>query len=276
MVDAFTITSNFALGLLSSFSPCLFPLLPTYVTVSAKTTNSQKEGLISSLMVILGILVVFSLFGLLSGLIGSFLFENYNIFGLIQGLLILISGLVLLISPSFLYNIHLPARLENYIYRDTQKNKYYISFILGLAYTIIAAPCAAGYFILVWSSILQQQFTSKIIILLAFALGAGIPFILISVFIGNIKSSTVNIIHKTTVLTSKFLGLILIGASFFLLNDVLVNILILISIVIITLGLIIFNLEKLLHVDDTKIQYIKISSGLIILIGILIMILNII
>ena len=84
---------NFLFGLLSAFSPCLFPLLPTYVATTLRSDNSRLKIFISSLFLILGLLTVFLLIGTISNLIGTFLLNNYVLFARIQGALLILAGI---------------------------------------------------------------------------------------------------------------------------------------------------------------------------------------
>ena len=213
---------NIILGLLSAFSPCLFPLLPTYVAMILRTQESRKTVVFSSLFLISGLIVVFLFIGAISNLIGAFLISNYSLFAKIQGGLLILAGGLMIKTPAFIYRITLPDKVENWLYdEDRGKNRPYVfSFILGLLFTIIAAPCASGFFLYVWSTLIGQSFPSQFLLVLAFSLGVGTPFLLISVFLPDISGETVGKMHATTNYISKILGVILIGVGIFLILEV--------------------------------------------------------
>ncbi|MCY3412586.1 MAG: cytochrome c biogenesis protein CcdA [Candidatus Heimdallarchaeota archaeon] len=222
MVSTELLVLNVTLGLLSSFSPCLFPLLPSYLANQLRMKQSKIESVFSSLALIAGIIVVFFSIGFLSTYIGEFLINNRNTLARIQALIILIAALILLISPQFMYNIKLPEKLENFIYSDEgQKNSLMFSFILGLVYTIIAAPCAGALFISVWAGMIGQTIFTQFLLVLAFAFGAGIPFLAMSLFVEEIKGETIGKIHATSSWVSRILGIIFLITAVWLFYDTL-------------------------------------------------------
>ncbi len=215
------IIANLTLGLLSSFSPCLFPLLPSYLATQVKMKQSKMISILSSLALVAGIVIVFFGIGLLSNLIGDFLILNYAFFARFQAVLLIIAGLILIASPSFMYNIKLPEWIENYIYsEDNQKNSIVFSFLLGLVYTIIAAPCAGGFFIAVWVNLLGQTAMNQLVLVLFFAIGAGLPFLMIGLFADEIRGETIGKIHAASSRISKILGSIFILVGIYIFYDV--------------------------------------------------------
>lgn len=207
-------------GLLSSFSPCLFPLLPSYVATAVRAKQSKKQAFISSLFLIMGILIVFFSIGLLSKFIGDFLFQNQSLFSRIQGSLLVIAGLIMIKPPSFIYNIRLPDKLQQAIYNEeSAKNMYIFSFGLGLVYTIIAAPCAAGYFLAVWILLAKFVLVEQLFLVAAFSLGAGLPFIIMSLYLPQISGGTIGKIHSASSKVTLVLGLIFIAIGVWLIID---------------------------------------------------------
>ncbi|MHA2504208.1 MAG: cytochrome c biogenesis CcdA family protein, partial [Candidatus Kariarchaeaceae archaeon] len=182
MAVAELLVINLILGLLSAFSPCLFPLLPSYVAMILQTKQSRRTVIFSSFFLILGLMVVFLFIGAISNSIGSFLISNYSLFAKIQGAILILAGLFMIRTPSFIYKITLPDRVENWLYDENRgaSRPYLFSFMLGLLFTIIAAPCASGFFLFVWFTLAGQTFTSQVALVLAFAVGVGLPFLLIA------------------------------------------------------------------------------------------------
>ncbi len=200
------------LGLLSSLSPCLFPLLPSYVASMVRLKLSRKKTLLSSLLLILGIMIVFLIIGMLSNFIGDFLIRNLPLFTKIQAIIIIIAGLIMIKTPKIFYKIHLPEKIERMLYDESNdKNLYIFSFSLGLIYTIIAAPCAAGFFLGFWGLLINEVFINQLLLVLVFSFGAGIPFIVLGLILPDIQPSTVGKIHKSTRGLSITLGIIFIA-----------------------------------------------------------------
>ena len=85
----------FAAGLVSFFSPCVLPLLPSYLgLVSANTKNKVVLG---SILFVLGFSVVFVFLGAGFGSLGSLVYGDLKVWiQRISGLLIIALGFVLL------------------------------------------------------------------------------------------------------------------------------------------------------------------------------------
>lgn len=218
LISSLTLFLSF--GLLSSFSPCLFPLLPSYVATAVRAKQSKKQAFISSLFLILGILIVFFLIGMFSKFIGDFLLQNLPLFSRIQGGLLIIAGLIMLKPPGFIYNIRLPDKIQQAIYNEeSAKNMYIFSFGLGLVYTIIAAPCAAGYFLVVWFMLAKFLLLEQLILVAAFSLGAGLPFIIMSLYLPQLSGGTIGKIHSASSKITLVLGLIFVAIGIWLIID---------------------------------------------------------
>lgn len=199
-------------GLLSALSPCLFPLFPNYVAVSMKRKSNLLSSVGSALLLTAGILTVLLLFAwFASYTLTSFLIRNYLYFAVFQASILIISGIILVKTPSIIYNIKLPQKIENWIFsEDDSKNFFVISYVLGLIFTIIAAPCASGYFLSVLAMSISRVFIEQLIVLLSYSLGAGLPFLVFSVFNVTVSGETIGKIHWLNNRLSLLLGSILI------------------------------------------------------------------
>jgi len=94
--------SVFLAGVLSFFSPCIFPLLPVYAGVLLDDQESAKSfslfgrkvawsGLIRTLCFIAGISLIFFILGFGAGYFGNILYANW--FRYTMGTIIIILGL---------------------------------------------------------------------------------------------------------------------------------------------------------------------------------------
>ncbi len=177
------LTFNFLLGILSSFSPCLFPLLPTFMAAQVRKEKppSLLESIGTTITLMAGLMTVLLLLAFFStATLRIFFINNFVLFQRIQAILLIILGILLVSNISFGVAIELPQKLEEFIYSDDPKNAYAFAFALGISYTIIAAPCALGYFLALWTTILQMNPIEQLINILVFAAGAGLPFLIVS------------------------------------------------------------------------------------------------
>lgn len=202
-MDNVTITFAFVAGLLSFLSPCVFPLLPAYVTnltgstfEANKLVVSRRVLIIRSLAFIIGFSLVFIAMGTTASAIGQVLSTYRDIFIKISGILVIIFGMQMagMIKLKFLY-------YEKKVKVAVEKKNAYRSFLLGLSFGLGWTPCVS----LALSSILLLASSSNTIftgmfLLTIYSLGFGIPFLIISLLV----TYSMNISKRI----NKYLGLL--------------------------------------------------------------------
>ena len=171
-------------GLLSFFSPCILPLIPTYLSyligdyAKAKQNKRNLSLVIRSLSFIAGFTVIFILLGLSATFLGKFLIRNQRLLMQIGGILIIIFGL------------HLTGIFEiSYFYREKKFNLpdslrgNLKAFIMGVILAVGWTPCIGP----ILSSILIAASTRANIVeggvlLFFYALGLAVPFFITALF----------------------------------------------------------------------------------------------
>lgn len=186
-MENITIFFAISAGLLSFFSPCVFPLIPAYVahltdgTVSSGMVQTNRRVLLlRSISFILGFSVVFVLLGASASFIGQMFLDNKKLIQMLGGLLIIIFGLQML----GLLKLKFLMFEKKFTYDKPSKASSVRSFILGLAFGSGWTPCvglALSSILLLASS--TETVYSGILLLWVYSLGLGIPFLLISVII---------------------------------------------------------------------------------------------
>lgn len=171
----------FGAGLLSFLSPCVLPLIPSYLSLlmgDYAEESGKKNIIIPALIFILGFTSIFIFLGLSASYLGQFLLKNLNILKKISGAAIILLGLHLsgIIKFKFLYQ-EKKMEIKN-------SNKYLRPLIMGLALALAWTPCIGP----ILSSILIYAGTSQTTlqggILLAFySLGFALPFMLTAIFL---------------------------------------------------------------------------------------------
>lgn len=169
----------FAGGILISFTPCVYPLIPISAGyIGVNSAGSRLRGFILSLFYVTGVAVTYSLLGILASLTGT-LFGSISTSPqayLFVGVVIIIFGL----SMSDLFTIRLPNIVKLPVLK---KGSYLSTFLLGLSSGLIATPCLTP----VLGSILFYLTTKKNILygatlLFSFAYGMGLLLVLIGTF----------------------------------------------------------------------------------------------
>jgi cytochrome c-type biogenesis protein len=165
-------------GLLVSFSPCVYPLVPvTLGFIGVKAGSSRLRGLILSLIYVLGLAITYSILGLVASLSGRLFgkISSHPISFLIIGNACIISGL----SFFDIININFPGvRLKHKI-----RGGIFSTFLLGFASGLIAGPCTAPVLgtILIYAATKQNIFYAASL-LFVFAYGMGFLLILVGTF----------------------------------------------------------------------------------------------
>jgi len=166
-------------GLLASFTPCVYPLIPIstgYIVGNAQ--NSKIKGFLLSLFYVTGIAITYSSLGILAVLTGR-IFGEFSVnplVNLISGILILIFGLSMFDLFHFNFTLNLKAPIH-------RKRSYFLALFLGLVSGLMISPCLTP----ILGAILTYLSTTKNILyggflLLSFSYGMGLIFILIGTF----------------------------------------------------------------------------------------------
>ena len=182
-----TIFGAFIAGLLSFLSPCVLPLIPSYITyitglsfadlqAEHPSHKVRQQTIIHSLLFITGFTVVFVLLGASATFVGGFLQEHMESIRKVGGVLIIIFG----IHVSGLVPIHLLLGEKRFTLHRKPAG-YLGSFLVGLAFAAGWTPCIGP----ILATILMVAATEEtvvhgIVLLFVYSRGLAIPFFLSS------------------------------------------------------------------------------------------------
>jgi len=180
------IVGAFLGGLISFLAPCVLPIIPGFLAylAGASTTDTgskRREIFINSVFFVLGFSIVFALLGvLLNTLLENIAYDVQLWLSRIGGIMIIFFGLYLigLIKIPFLekeYKLGVNTKF---------KSRYATSFFFGLAFAAGWTPCV-GPALGVILGLAATQPGSAFILLLTYALGLGIPFLIVGAFTGQ-------------------------------------------------------------------------------------------
>lgn len=182
-------------GLFSFVSPCVLPLVPTYMTYLAGSSLEEltvpgggRAGrwrvVWNALAFVLGFSLVFVVFGLSASAAGQFLREHQTAIRKVSGLLVIFFGLNMLglLRPSFLGRDH---RLGS----APRGRGWWNSLALGALFSAGWTPCVGP----VLASILLVAAAGSTaysggILLGAYSLGLALPFLAVAVFLDRFLS----------------------------------------------------------------------------------------
>lgn len=171
----------FAAGLLSCLSPCVLPMVPTYISYLSGTALSSTNGNVTRLFVfnhamafVAGFTAVFMAVGASVGLVGWVLRDNLDVLGKIAGITMILFGLHL----SGILNIPWLERRRQMDYEPLRSVGYVRSFLIGSAYGVGWTPCIGPTL----GAILGLAATSATVLqgttlLVFYSAGLAIPFL---------------------------------------------------------------------------------------------------
>jgi len=213
----------FAAGFLSFISPCVLPLVPSYITyitgVSFHDLTDQETRkkvkwttLTHSCLFILGFSTVFILMGASASYLGQVLSKYQTWIMKIGGVLIILLGI------HFILQIFPFLQIEKRFEMKRKPLGYLGSFLVGIVFAAGWTPCIGPILstILIYAST-SQQMTTGITLLASYSLGLGIPFLLASLAF-NLFLSTFEKVRRYMKVIIFVSGFFLIGVGILLLT----------------------------------------------------------
>ncbi|MEP3301208.1 MAG: cytochrome c biogenesis protein CcdA, partial [Roseibium sp.] len=188
MLDV-SIGAAFLAGLLSFVSPCVLPIVPPYLCYLAGVSVAELKGetataatsrriVLSSVAFVLGFSVVFVALGATASVIGQSIARYFDTLSIIAGIIIIIMGLHFL----GLFRIALLFR-EARVQVERKPPGLLGAFVMGLAFAFGWTPCVGPVLAAILFMAGSTGSTGQGgLLLAAYALGIGIPFILAAAF----------------------------------------------------------------------------------------------
>jgi cytochrome c-type biogenesis protein len=211
-------------GVLSFLSPCVLPLIPSYVSFitgisfddfkSGDRARIRKLTIINSSSFVLGFSTVFILLGVSSSFVGKLFAVYYDQIRIVGGIIIIIFGLYVMgiLKLNFLAS-------DKRIHLQSKPRGHFGSFVVGLTFGAGWTPCIGpilGSILLIAST--TGSAMQGFYLLLIYSLGLAIPFIVTSLainsFLGHFSA-----IQKYMRLIMIISGLLLISFGVILLTD---------------------------------------------------------
>lgn len=172
-------------GLISFLSPCVLPLIPSYLAfitgISLEELSQQenlrqirKKVIFNSIMFILGFSIIFITLGASVTFIGKFLGSNIRWFEIIGGVIVILFGLHFVGIFRFRF-----LNKEKAIHVKRKPFGYLGTCLVGMAFGVGWTPCVGPILGSILTFAATTQNLLKGIVLLAFySLGLGLPFFL--------------------------------------------------------------------------------------------------
>lgn len=179
------IVTSFLAGMVSFLSPCVLPLVPGYVSyVAGRTVNDPSHApdavivLQSSLLFVLGFSTVFVTLGASATALGQTLLSYRYEANLIGGAVVILFGCLMIgfLRSSFLqrdFRLHL----------SVPGGRPATAYVLGVAFAFGWTPCIGPVLgAILTASAATATVVQGVILLSAYSLGLGVPFLLAAMF----------------------------------------------------------------------------------------------
>ena len=215
----------FFAGVLSFLSPCVLPLIPSYVsfitgisfkdlTVGVDRKKIHYLTITNSIAFILGFSTVFIALGVSSSAVGGFFFQYMDMIRIIGGVVVIIFGLFIagVLKLDFLM-------IQKKIYLSGKPAGYIGTFVVGMTFAAGWSPCIGPILgtILVYAGS-KGSALYGFQLLAAYSLGLGVPFFLSALAINVFLSYSPKLARFMRVIMF-ISGLLLIIFGILLLTD---------------------------------------------------------
>ncbi len=172
-------------GIITFISPCLLPMLPIYISYfTGGGERSAGKTLKGALGFVTGFTVVFVILGALAGTVGSFLRQYQTAVNIVSGLIVVIFGL------SFLGLFRLDIFKGSSRTVNTENMGFFSALLFGMIFSIGWTPCVGAFLGSALMMASQQgHVVEGMLMLMAYSMGLGIPFVLSAVLIDYLKSA---------------------------------------------------------------------------------------
>ena len=169
----------FSAGLLSFLSPCVLPLIPSYITFITglgldDVQHARRTALVHGTLFVIGFSFVFIALGAAATMLGNALGANRQWIGRVGGVMIIVFGLYLL----GVLNIGVFSR-ERRVHLANKPVGYLGTVFVGLAFGAGWTPCIGPILgsILVYTTSAGTEFSRGMLLLTAYSLGLAVPFL---------------------------------------------------------------------------------------------------
>lgn len=172
-------------GVITFISPCLLPMLPIYLSFFAAGDTDRRRTLRNALGFVLGFTIVFIIMGAFMGVMGKLVREYQTVLNILTGAVVMLFGLNFMgvLKIGFLNR----ASQQDANVKDLN---FFSSMLFGIVFSIGWTPCVGAF--LGSALLLASQGGSLlqgIVMLLAFSLGLGIPFVVSALLVDRLKGA---------------------------------------------------------------------------------------
>lgn len=198
-----SIFASFIAGLLTFLSPCIFPLLPGYIsfmsgeslenlktdTVSSGKFSPRFKAFLGALFFGLGFTIVFVALGATATSFGKVLNSYQTLLSQIAGVIVIIFGLHMI----GVFKIKFLMKTSKINYEKKSFPFFINAFFLGIAFVLGWTPCVGPILAGILAVASQESsITQGMVLLFVYSLGLWIPFLVAALAVNEV----INAIRK--------------------------------------------------------------------------------
>lgn len=179
--------SVFGAGILSSLSPCVYPMIPiTLGYLGLKKNNNEQK--LKIILFFFGQVIAFTTIGLVAVQLGE-IFGFTGQSPLVQkliGFILVVFGVTSFFNyvPAFLLNLNSKTQF-NFISKDN----LIFPMIIGASSALVASPCSSPILGSVLTTLAGSgSYLSGVLLMLAYAIGASLIFLVVGLGLLKIQS----------------------------------------------------------------------------------------
>jgi thiol:disulfide interchange protein DsbD len=211
--DTFTpLAMSFAAGVATSLTPCVYPMIAITVSVfGARKVKSKLEGAALSSAFVLGMTALFTTLGVIAALSGGIFGDELGS-PVVAGALALMFGAMAL-SMFGAFELALPYQWTTWL-GDRGGIGYRGAFVLGMASSLIAAPCVGPVLglLLPWIGTTGRVGFGALC-MVAYSLGMGLLFWIVGTFAVGLPKS-----GRWMEWVKSAFGLVMVGSALYFLR----------------------------------------------------------
>lgn len=216
---SFGIAVSFTAGLLSFLSPCVLPLVPSYVTFITglsleDVTRARRAAFVHALLFVLGFTLIFLALGASATALGRLLFTQRVWISRIGGALVVLFGFYLLGA----FNAGFLARERRVHFADKPVG-YLGTLLVGIAFGAGWTPCIGpilGAILALTAS--TADLRQGLLLLGAYSLGLAVPFLVSALAVERFLS-TYRRVRSHMAIVSRASGALLIGVGLLMMTS---------------------------------------------------------
>ncbi|MDR2542560.1 MAG: cytochrome c biogenesis protein CcdA [Treponema sp.] len=234
MIEYPSIILTFAAGFLSFFSPCVLPLIPSYLSILGSAggiaVNSKKNDpaakkrfilVITTISFVLGFTVVFIIFSIIVST--TFLLMG----GILKYIQIAAGIIVIILGLNFLFDFLAILNYEKRFNMNKKPKGLIGAFFLGMAFGAGWTPCIGPILTGILFLAGQESIGIAVLYLLLYSFGLALPFLLVAFFFDRYLvpakwfNNKLPVIRKISAILLIIIGILILTGRFSMLNEAL-------------------------------------------------------